>query len=291
MNGYVDKLYDVNSIEIPAEMLETHVDEGQVEAALQTLGLRYAAESEADTVAAGDLVYAKADTESYPDGRTILVYTGTALPGAEDAAKAVLGKKIGDAVETTLAEKKVTFTIGKILRRTPVAIDDALIAKVGVDGVTTVDGYKVYLRDKMKQEQALEQEKMITRFYLDQMINNSTYVYDEAEMDAYIAEQIAMYAPEYEAMGETVDENEMREGILTQTKQYWMAEAFAKSQGVEPDQASIEEDADRMIEMMQLMGEEVPERAEMIETAKQDAYFNAFYEYINKQIEQKMGGR
>ena len=292
MNGYVDKLYDINSIEIPAEMLETHVDEARVEAELQALGLRYAVESEADIAAEGDTIYAKADMKSYPDGRTILVYTGTTLPGAEDVAKAVISKRVGDVIETTLADKKVTLTIAKILRRTPVAVDDALIAKIGVDGVSTVGAYRNYIRAKLQEDQNMEQSKMLVKYIMDEMIAKTTYAYDEAEMESYVEEQMKLYANDMEEddMDYDVSEADMREGIREQTKQEWMVEAFAKSQGVEVDRSAAEEQADQMIEMMQLMGEEVPARDEMIRMAIQDEYMNTFFDYAGKIIEEKTGG-
>lgn len=293
MNGYVDKLYDIDSIELPAELLETHVDESRVEAELSALGLRYAEESQVETVEKGDLAVCKADAESYPDGRTILIYTGTILPGTEMAAEAVIGKNKGDQVETKLAEKTVTLTIDKVIRRIPVKVDDALIAKIGIEGVKTVDDYKVYIRKKLQADENMEQNKMLVKHVMDEMIKNSSYVYDAAELDAYVEEQMKLYAAELAQEEETMDisEDEMREGIREQTKQGWMIEAFAKKQGIEVDQAAAEEEADQMIEMMQLMGEDVPDRTEMIEASIQNAYMDAFFEYVGKMIEAKLGGK
>lgn len=48
MNGFVTKLCDIDSIEIPKEMLEIHVDEQQLEEELSALSLRYAKEEPAE---------------------------------------------------------------------------------------------------------------------------------------------------------------------------------------------------------------------------------------------------
>ena len=85
MKGFVTKLCDIDSIEIPKEMLEIRVDEQQLEEKLSALSLRYAKEEPTETAQAGDTVFCQADRESYPDGRTILLYTSVPLPGAEDA--------------------------------------------------------------------------------------------------------------------------------------------------------------------------------------------------------------
>lgn len=184
MNGKVDKLYDIDSIAIPEELLKVSVDEQRIDEEVGMLSLRYAKESLADAATESDLVYAKADQESYPDGRTILLYTAMNMPGAEEAEKAVIGKKAGNVVSTVLADKKVTLTIEKVLHREPVEVTDELIAGMGIEGVSDVEAYKAYLREKMIADQQMENNKSIVRHILDEMTKNSTYSYDEVEAKA-----------------------------------------------------------------------------------------------------------
>ena len=289
MNGVVNKLYDIDSIVIPEELLQFHVDEQQVEAEVQRLSVRYAKESPAEVVSKGDLVYCQADSDSYPDGRTVLIYTGLQIPGAEQAEEAVVGKKVGEVCQTVLAGKSITLTITKVLHRSPVEVTDELVASIGVDGVTTVDDYRQYIREKMRADQEMEQSKEIIRHFLNEMTEKTSYTYDEAEMDAYVKDEMEKHADEMPEEDE-ISPDEIRKGIASQMKQRWMAEAFCKERGVDVDLSFVEEDADRMIEMMQLMGEEVPDRAEMIEMATQDAYFGGLMQEISKIIEEKMGG-
>ncbi len=290
MNGKVDKLYDIDSIAIPEELLKVSVDEQRIEEEVGMLSLRYARESLADAAAESDLVYAKADQESYPDGRTILLYTAMNMPGAEEAAKAVIGKKAGDVVSTVLADKKVTLTVEKVLHREPVEVTDELIAGMGIEGVADVETYKAYLREKMTADKQMENNKEIVRHILDEMTANSTYSYDEEEAKAQTMAMAEQYQKEYEQMGETVTVEEICEGMIAQEKQMWMAKAVCESKGIDVDTSSAEEDADRMIEMMQLTGEPVPDREEMIQMAVQDAYFTGLMSYIDNLVQQKMGG-
>ena len=290
MNGKVDKLYDIDSIVIPEELLNVSVDEQRIDDEVGMLSLRYATESLADTAAESDLVYAKADQESYPDGRTILLYTAMNMPGAEEAAKAVIGKKAGDVVSTVLADKKVTLTIEKVLHREPVEVTDELIAGMGIEGVSDIEAYKVYLREKMIADLKMENNKEIVRHILNVMTENSTYTYDEAEAKAQTMAMAEQYQKEYEQMGEIVTVEEICEGMISQEKQMWMAKAVCENKGIEVDTSSAEEDADRMIEMMQLTGEPVPDREEMIQMAVQDAYFTGLMSYIDSMVQQKTGG-
>lgn len=290
MNGVVNRLYDIDSIVIPEELLAVSVDEAQVEKQVQTLAARYAKESLVDVAVGGDLVCCRADAGSYPDGRQILIYTGMSLLGAEKAKEAVTGKRVGDVVATELENRQVTLTIEKVIRRTPVKVDDALIAGMGIEGVTTVEEYKAYIREKLTKDLQMENGKSIIAWYLQQMTDNSTYSYDEKAMDAYIDGLMDEYVKEALEAGETVTPEEIREGVIAQEKQIWMIEAFCKKREIPVDLSSVKEDTDRMMEMMELMGEEIPDRAEMEEAARQEAYFTAFLGYIDQLVAKKTGG-
>lgn len=290
MKGLVTKLCDVDSIAIPAEMLSVHVDDAQVAQEISRLSLRYAKESPAETAQEGDLVCCRAEKGGYADGRRILLYPGVQLPGAEQAAKAALGAHVGDPLETTLCGSAVSLTVEKILRRTPVEVNDALIASIGIEGVTTVAQYRTYLHDKMLSDLRMERSKDITRFLMDRMIADSDYLYDEAEMAEYIhsAEEEIAAQEDVEALG--LSPEQMRQAIVDQAKQGWMAEAFCEAHGLKIDEDDVQAQADQTEEMMRLMGEEVPDRAELLELTRQDACLTEFFQYITDMIEKKMGG-
>ena len=105
MKGYVTKLCDVDSIEIPEEMLEVHVDAERIEA----------------------------------------------------------------------------------------EINDALIASIGIEGVSTVEGYRTYLTAKATDEANMENSKAIMRYLMDGMINGSEFEYDEAAMNAAVEQANEYY--------------------------------------------------------------------------------------------------
>ncbi len=291
MKGYVTKLCDIDSIDIPAELLETHVDARLIEEELNALSLRYAKESDADCAAKGDIVHCQADGGSYPDGRSILLFTDTALPGAETAVRAVLGKSVGDTFDTELAGKFVTLTVKKIIRRTPVAVDDALVASLGMDGVSTVEDYRTYLTEKAQADAKLEQSKVVMRYLVDELLNRSEFTYDQAEM----AEQIEKAKAECAAMPESEDfplpsEEELAQSVMSQLQQGWAAEAYCKKIGFTPDEDEVKQQAQQMGQMMELMGEAVPSEEELLDMARTDACLTPLFMHINDIIMQKMGG-
>lgn len=290
MMGCVSKLYDIDSVVIPAELLDIHVDDQKVETGLKQLAMRYATECPAENVEKGDVVYAQPDTESYADGRQILLFTGTEIPGAEMAVQAVQGTKVEDVVRTELCGRPATLKIQKIVRRIPAPIDDHLAAQLGVDGVTTVEECRAYLREKALADLRLETSKEIAHIYVDALHKNSVYEYNSAEAEAYIDSVYDEVAAEYAQFEIELTEDELRQEILEQQKQAWMIQAFCQKYHLEVDAAEVEAEADQMIEMMSLMGEDVTDREKYVEMSLNGAYANQFFMYIEKLAEEKMGG-
>lgn len=56
MKGYVTRLCDIDSIGIPDEMLEVHIDKERIENQIAALSLRYANEISSIICARGDIV-------------------------------------------------------------------------------------------------------------------------------------------------------------------------------------------------------------------------------------------
>ncbi len=286
MKGIVEKLCELESIEIPEDMLKVTIDEHCTDKGVEQLAIRYADESYVNTVEKGDLAYCTADKESRSDERKILVYTGVILPGAEKAAEDVIGKSIGDEVKTVICEKEVTLTIEKILRRIPVEVDDSIVKKENIEGVNTVEEYKKYLYDKTLADTRLEKSKVINYFIIKMMERESTFVYDQEELD----KTIGKYLEEYKAYEEFKNEDpkDVYELTASQIKQGWVVRAFCESRGLNVDVKEAEEEADRMIEMLTLMGEEVPSREELIEDSLMNEYYGKFFAYLEDYVTKKM---
>ncbi len=290
MKGSVSKLCDVDRIAIPEELLEVKIDEACVEDGLKALSLRYAAETAADTVEAGDIVHCRADKAAYPDGRTVLLFTGTEIPGAEAAAANAIGKRVGDVFAAQLLEKNAELCVEKIVRRIPAEVNDALIASLGLAGVTTVAAYREYLREKALADKRMDCQKAVIHHLMDTLLRESEYCYDEAELAQFAAQSAESIAAEYAAMGIEADPEELREAVLGQQKQGWLAEEFCRSRGIAVDEAQVAQSADQMQEMMQLVGEELPPREELLEMCRQNMYLDELFHYMDSLVEKRMGG-
>lgn len=282
MKGQVSKLCDINGIEIPQSMLDCEIPDAQVIEKINKLALRHAKISYPDTVCAGDTVYCTADKAAYPDGRTLVILTSGLLEGTAAASEALLLKKPGDTVKTVLREKNVELTVNKILRRTPVKVDDELIISLNIDGVKTVKEYSEHVKAELLEDLKSERKKEITRFVLENLVNNSSYIYDEGELHDYTEKYVADYLKEFPE--ESADREEIEEFALYQAKQAWVAKAIADLHKKVPDVKQAEEYTDRMIEMMALTGEPIPNREEILEMTLQSEYQRLLFEVIDEYI-------
>lgn len=205
--------------------------------------------------------------------------------------RAVLGKSVGDTFDTELAGKPAALTVEKIIRRTPVAVDDALIASLGIDGVSTVEGYRACLTEKAQADAKLEQSKVVMGYLVEELLRRSEFTYDQAEM----AEQIEKAKAECAAMPESEDfplpsEEEIAQSVISQFQQGWAAEAYCKQIGFVPDEEEVKQQAQQMGQMMELMGESVPSEEELLDMARTEACLTPLFMHINDIITQKMGG-
>lgn len=288
MKGQVINLYDINGITLPENLLTYAVDNAQVDEKVNALSLRYADETLPDKVAAGDIVFCSADGASYPDGRTVIIYTNGIFESTAHAQEDLLLKAVGDSVNTTLKGKDVCLTVNKILRRTPATVSDALIASLNIENVATVADYRTYAENKLIADIKMEKNKELTRFVLDTLIENSTYIYDEGDLAEYTEKFVAEYLAVYPE--ETANHEEIGKFALRQAKQNWIAKAIADANGYTVDLKAIEEETDRMVEMMTLMGEEVPQREEMLDMAQESEYQNYLFDFIDKFLAEKTEG-
>lgn len=289
MNATVCKLMDIDSIEIPEQMLKISIDEKDLDSAVGRLSVRYANESLVETAKKGDIVFCRADSESYPDGRTIILFTGALLPESEKAAADALGKKVSESFETTLAGKSVTLTVEKIIRKTPREVNDDLIASIGIEEVKTVADYRNYIKQKMLDDIESQREKEISMFIMDEFINGSEFSFDEAQMDEYVKKSMEEYAEYAQEDEEPMSEEEFRKAVVFQQKQFWAAEEFCRSRAIKIDMSLVEEEVGQMIEMSQLMGEDVPDREQLLEETIQNEQINELFVYIDQIIKKKVG--
>ncbi len=290
MEGIVTKLFDIDQIVFPDGMFDVSVDEEEIDAKVALLSLKYAAEAEVGTAEEGDILFCVADSQSYPDGRTVILYTGSALPGAEDASQKAVGRSVGDAFEAVLAEKTVTLTVKRIIRRTGVEVNDGLIASLAIENVATVEAYRDYLRTQLREDMLSERSKAAIQFSLETLVNGSEYSYDEKEMDAYVQALLQPQLSELEEMGIEMSVEELQQISAMRVKQGWVAKAYCDAQGIELDLSGMDEEIDGIMEMQALMGDTSMTREEYVTIFTENQYLAKLFDALNAKIASAMEG-
>lgn len=237
MKTKVTKLFDVDQIPTPEDLPDWHVDEAAVDGLLDSLALRHAAETEEREAQTGDTVFCAAGGKYA--GRTVLVYPGRHMPGAEAAEKAVLGAAPGATVETELGGAPAVLTVKKIVRRAPAKIDDKLIQGEHIDGVDTVESYRVYIKNKTEEQNRSLSAKHLSASLREELIARSAYEVDEAEQEAWTDKAAREMLKMYEAEGidphvpeegtDFLTDEEVLENFKTQLRPQFLALAVSRA--------------------------------------------------------------
>ncbi len=201
MKSTVTKLYDWHKASVPEELRKWHVDADAVQKKLAELANTHAVERCVDTVQTGDSVRLRC-TDGTLAERTVLLYPGLQLPAAGEAEQAVLGKKAGQTLAASIGGSLQTMTVEEIRRRTPAAIDDALVQAEEIEGVNTLEEYGRWYQEQTEEENKEQAKKEIAFTILEQIVAESEYALDREEVDAWTAQRAREIFDEMVAMGE-----------------------------------------------------------------------------------------
>lgn len=184
MKTHVTHLWDVKLIPMPEDVPEWRVSDAETDALISALAAQHAAQLDVPAACVGDTVFCAAG-QNLAD-RTVMIYPGRNMPGAEAAEEALVGAKVGETVKTELCGSPATLTVQRVVRLQPATIDDALITGEGIDGVATVDAYRRYIREKTEQENRSFSARSLSAAFRQQLIERSEYAVDEEEREAWL---------------------------------------------------------------------------------------------------------
>jgi hypothetical protein len=178
--------FDYRTLEIPEELTKWKISDEEIEAELKALSGDYASEEwAADQVRAGDSLrcICLAGSDELLKDRVLFLYPGRALPGAEAAEGAVLGKKCGDVLETFVGKqmRPVKLEIAGVMRRVTLPVGDELVKKLEIPGVFTVEDYYCWYREQHREERRMKAGYGIIRYWLTEMMERSEIFVDEEE--------------------------------------------------------------------------------------------------------------
>ena len=186
-NSRVVKLYDYHQSQIPEEMLHWRVTDEEIQEKLQEMAARKIVLAPAACAEAGGGVRCVCVEGTSLKGRkSVLLYPGRKLPGAEKAEEAVLGKKPGEVFEAEISGEKLLLRVEEILRKQSAPpVTDELVKEQGIEGVETMEDYARWYREKHEESRKSQRRWQINGFWNREMEAKSELDIDEAEQWAW----------------------------------------------------------------------------------------------------------
>lgn len=188
MNSKITNCYDYRKLDVSEELGHWHIPDSEIEAELGTLAKDHSGEEEIKgEIKNGDCVSCaciKASKENW-EGRTVLLYPGRKLPGAENAEEAVLGKKAGEEFDCQIKDTELILRVEKTVRICVMEISDELTEKLSIPEVHTVGDYYRWYHEQHDKERKEKACIGIARYWLEEISKRSEFDIDEEEKQSW----------------------------------------------------------------------------------------------------------
>ncbi len=182
MQSKVVKLYDYMQTEIPDEVREWKITDGEILEALELLGKDHARLSRVESVKKGDsVVCVCTEGTDTMKRRTILLYPGRSLTGAEEAESTVIGCKKGDLFSCMLAQGKVTLLVKEIFSMLDMPVSDELVQAEEIEGVTTLEEFYQWYRKEYTPKKRGKAQQAIAQILFLELEKHTEVKFDEEE--------------------------------------------------------------------------------------------------------------
>ncbi len=230
MKSKVVKIFDYKSLTLPSELCKWRISDDEIYDSLKNLAKEHSIIKSVNTVKNGDSVACKCKNgNDILTSRTVLIFPGRKLPGAENAEKAVIGKKVGDCVSCTLADYGTVMLEITQCRRCEVSdINDEFVKKLDIDGVDTVQKYFAQYRKDKAETHRNDAKLAIARYWLAAIREKSKLDIDVNEETAYTRERAAFL---YNLMSKIGEDPHLVNGELVSDEEA-MANLIHEQKGV-----------------------------------------------------------
>lgn len=182
MGSSIVKLYTCVEADVPPELRRWHVTEEEIDESLALLARDHAAQKPVERAEIGDSLRCVDGA-----GKTVLLYPGRGLPGAEEAEKSAVGQAVGQRFSCRVGGTDLTLEVREILRLMDHPVDDALVRLENIPGVSDLKAYRAwYIRENApkKREKAAQ---LIAWALFEKIRENSELAIDEAEKEQWCA--------------------------------------------------------------------------------------------------------
>ncbi len=192
MKSRIVNFFDYTTLEIPEELTKWHIPEEEIRKELEALAADSAIQSEViDGISDGDCVRCVCTGcgEKAWIGRTVLLYPGRSLPGAEEAEKKIVGCKVGEEITCKVGQWEMNLSVQNAVRNVASVVSDAFVASLNIPEVSTIDDYSRWYHRQHDMERKTKASYGVIHFWLNQMAERSTYEIDEEEKRQWCLER------------------------------------------------------------------------------------------------------
>lgn len=184
MNSKLTCCFNYQTLTIPEELRRWKIPAEEIEKELHSLAGDHASDQPVENeIRAEDSVRCQCVRCTDPDwqGRTVLLYPGRKLPGAEQAEAAVLGKKAGDCFSCTLGCAEMELKVLEALRRVEPEIGPELMWILNIPGVETVEDFFHWYHQQHDPERRQKAAFGIVGFWMKEATARSEFYIDPQE--------------------------------------------------------------------------------------------------------------
>lgn len=187
------KLYDFRELELPEQLFRLSWDPKEVEQALEDIRGRFVIiEETTEPVEAGDFAVLELPEADGLEAGRVQINVGK---GFYDAAfeESLQGLTVGAAVTMPRRGGGRTGSLVQVKRRVLPPLTDALVARMGIDGVDTMDGYRELWKQKLLDRDKRKKGEAIYTMTMKNVVERSEFGDLSADVDKRLAEMEAQY--------------------------------------------------------------------------------------------------
>ena len=183
--------YNYQNAPIPEECKVSEVTNEDIEKKISELEAKYNDGFISEIVSLKDSVSCKCIEGVYKN-RNLYIYPGLKLKGAEIIENDILNHQVNDEVETILCDNPIKVVIQKISSPLKNKINDEMVLKEKIDGVKTLEDYRKYCEQNIKEFKKVEASRKLAGHYFHETVKHSTFDIDEEDKQRWLNEKADM---------------------------------------------------------------------------------------------------
>lgn len=213
--------FDFRQADIPEKLLVLQIDQAVIDKGMSDAADRFLTIQPAgDGIQAGDIVRISFPDEGAGGGTAQAQFSVGRHFFDQVLEDALTGMTVGQTAELNVKGQKKPVSVLSVKRRHIPPLTDEAIAGMGIEGVTTIDGYRQHLIDRAAQRMRSQRDRVLTEYVEKQVLAQSEFAPVDRETEEYRAwcQEQAAQAKQFAAQ-EGVSETEILRRMLRQGPQ------------------------------------------------------------------------